>query len=182
MLTVDQLNAALMYDPLTGKLRWKPRPKEQFATESAWAMWHKRFFEREALMTKNNGYLVGRVGGATMKAHRVAWALYHGAWPTQHIDHINGDRADNRIKNLRLASPKENGRNQKRHKTNTSNHTGVVWSVRQRRWCARIVVDGARRHLGTFVALEDAVRARQAAERLYGFHENHGKLRNYSGK
>jgi hypothetical protein len=180
MLTVDQLRIAVTYNPETGDIHWNQRPKEQFATESAWSMWHKRFFIRLAFTTKSNGYFTGRVCGTTIKAHRAAWALCYGEWPSQHLDHINGNRSDNRIENLRLATPKENGRNQKRHKTNTSGHAGVVWSVRQRRWCARIVVDGIRQHLGTFVLLEDAVAARKAAEQHYGFHENHGKLRDNS--
>lgn len=182
MLTVEQLRTAVTYDAETGAFRWNHRPKEQFANERAWSMWHKRFFNCTAFTTKSNGYCLGRVCSITVKAHRAAWALHYGEWPSQNLDHINGDRSDNRIENLRLASPKENGRNQKRHKTNTSNHTGVVWSVRQRRWCARIVVDGVRKHLGTFVSLDDAVAARKAAEQRHGFHENHGKLRNYSGK
>ena len=180
MIPIDLLRATAAYDAQTGKIVWLARPQEHFATTAAWKMWTNRFCGKPAFATPNNGYFVGRLYNKTTKAHRVAWALHYGEWPLGHLDHINGDRSDNRICNLRRASPKENGRNQGMHKTNTSTQTGVVWSVRQKRWCARIVVNGTRLHLGTFRLFSEASDARALAEQTYGFHENHGKRKSHA--
>lgn len=90
------------------------------------------------------------------------------------IDHENHIRNDNRIENLRLVSSKGNKKNTTRRCDNTSGVTGVHWFKRECKWKVQIKVDGKQRHLGLFDNLDDAVAARKAAERQYGFHENHG--------
>ena len=108
--------------------------------------------------------------------HRVIWEKHNGKIPKGlEIDHINHDRLDNRIENLRLVTKQENQRNAKRRIDNTSGVTGVVWRNENKRWYAQIGIDGKNIHLGCFSEFSDAVNARKNAEVLYGFHKNHGK-------
>lgn len=97
---IEQLRNTLHYDPFTGKIYKKIFDETGRATEL-----------KEAFTTYRLGYLNGSHLGYTYDAHRIAWALYYGAWPEKEIDHWNGDRADNRIRNLRDVSHLENSRN-----------------------------------------------------------------------
>ncbi len=106
--------------------------------------------------------------------HRLAWLYEYGEFPDGEIDHINHDRFDNRISNLRIVSREDNCRNMSKSKANTSGTTGVNWHKHQKRWVARIHVDKKRIELGAFIEFSDAVNARKNAEVLYGYHENHG--------
>jgi len=121
------------------------------------------------------GYLHVEFNGKKLKLHRVCYALYHGRDPyPMQCDHINHDRADNRICNLRLVTHQENARNQKKRKTNTSGHCGVHFKKERQKWQARICTNKKERHLGYFTNKAEAIAARKAAEIKYGFHENHG--------
>ncbi|WP_017903577.1 HNH endonuclease signature motif containing protein [Pseudomonas asplenii] len=118
------------------------------------------------------GYVHFQYQGHTYKAHRVIWLCVYGNWPGE-LDHINGNRSDNRIENLREVSRQENLRNQK---VRTNSSTGAMGVTREgRKWRARIRVDGAFIHLGYFDSIDEAVAARRAANIKYGFHENHGR-------
>ena len=75
--------------------------------------------------------------GVRLMAHRVAWAIYYGVWPTGMIDHINGDGLDNRICNLRDVTHKENARNSRRKATNKSGCSGVMRDKHKKKWVAQ---------------------------------------------
>ena len=122
-----------------------------------------------------DGYLCTRLGGKSYQMHRLAWLYVHGAWPDGQIDHINGDRTDNRISNLRDVSHVENGRNQKLGATNKSGANGVHWFSSRKKWRAAITVNGKSRHLGYFDTVAEASEARRSADEVYGFHQNHGR-------
>lgn len=96
-----------------------------------------------------------------MKCHRVGWALHYGEQPPDHIDHINGNKADNRINNLRATSPSQNIINQRRIKVASSGVVGVSWDKATSLWEARV----SRRRIGRFKTLEQAANARHAAVR-----------------
>jgi hypothetical protein len=100
--------------------------------------------------------------------------MHYGVWPTQLIDHINGDRADNRIVNLRQTTQSENMRNRRKSTNNTSGYVGV-YKVGAK-WRARISVDSKNMNLGIYDTIEQAVQARKQAEIDYGYHENHGRI------
>jgi hypothetical protein len=128
---------------------------------------------RRVYEESHGGYTRITIKGRRYKTHRVVWALHHGEWPDS-IDHINHDRADNRIQNLRSIPVAENLRNKSRDKRNTSGKTGVSWDSRTNKWFAKICVDKKQISLGLFADKEDAIAARVAAERAAGFHPNHG--------
>jgi len=120
----------------------------------------------------SNGYRGIKVSGKSYLAHRLIWLYFHGVWPRHQIDHIDHDRLNNRIENLR--DTKENGRNKSIPKNNTSGVVGIFWHKPSKKWQAQIRVDGKIVHLGWHLRKEDAIQARKEAERRYGFHPNHG--------
>lgn len=169
-----ELRQRLRYEPQTGKLYWLPlSPADADA-----ARFNAKHAGREAFTHIGAaGYRRGGFHGHQYTAHRVIWALVHGEWPPEDIDHINGDRADNRIENLRAVSRGENGRNRGRDRRNASGVTGVFHLAPDDVWVAHITVDRKRKHIGRFKDRDEAIRARQAAEAALGFHPNHGQRR-----
>lgn len=175
-LTPELVARLLRYDGATGKLYWLPRPTELFKSAGDAKRWHSNFCGKEALTAINSeGYKIGVVHGRQCKAHRIAWVLAYGEWPAGEIDHLNGDRSDNRLVNLRDATRASNQRNAKMQSNNTSGVTGVYWWAERQRWRAEIKVDGKARHLGLFATKEEAAAARGAANEQFGFTDRHGK-------
>ena len=109
------------------------------------------------------------------RAHRLAWLYEHGEFPKGGLDHINHVKTDNRIKNLRIASQRENMKNISMSSRNTTGHTGVYFKKSHGKYCASVRVDYKQIHIGYFENLEDAAKAAQEAREHYGFHVNHGQ-------
>lgn len=177
----ELLRKLLRYEPDTGKLFWLPRPVEMFssgyrAAEGNCKNWNSRLAGREALNADDgSGYLFGCIENRSFRAHRVVWAVFHNAWPSGIIDHINGNSSDNRIVNLREVSASINSRNAKMRSHNTSGHNGVCRCRRSDRWLARITLDGKLKHLGYFRTVDEAVVARKNAEIGHGYTQRHGE-------
>ncbi len=115
--------------------------------------------------TRNDrGYLVVHALGRRTKVHRLAWLLHYGDWPQGEIDHINRDKADNRITNLRVVSRAENCRNRGLRRDNISGVTGVTWRPDLKRWRATISAGGRIKHIGHFDTVEAASAALIAAK------------------
>lgn len=115
---------------------------------------------------RKDGYLRIKVDGATVLAHRIVWKMINGDEP-DYIDHINGDRADNRIENLRPVSSSENKSNEKLRINSSSGFVGVTWHTptsptKTAKWVVKIAKDGKEKHIGYFVELKDAVLAYNA--------------------
>lgn len=178
-ITGDGARELLEYDPETGAFKWKRRDSRHFAgtpgrtSSHAAANWNARYAGKPALTAKTcDGYLHGNIHNRRVKAHRVAWLVVHGEWPDGQIDHINGDRSDNRISNLRVVSDAENKRNAKLYSTNKTGVPGVSWDRARGKWQAQCL----RKPLGRFDTFEEAVAARREAERAGNFHPNHGRI------
>ena len=122
-----------------------------------------------------HGYRVIKLDGNRYYAHRLSWLWHYGEFPKGQIDHINHNRLDNRIDNLRAVSNQDNHRNETLSTNNSSGFTGVCFATREKRFRAHIKVDFKQIHLGHFKELSDAVLARIKAEEKYGFHKNHGR-------
>lgn len=121
-----------------------------------------------------NGYIRIKINNKKYQAHRLAWLYVHGKFPPEQIDHINHNRADNRIANLRSVSHQENHRNQSKTNNNTSGFVGINWHKQRNKWRAFITVDQKHIYLGLFTDINDAISARKQAEIDYNFHNNHG--------
>ncbi len=125
---------------------------------------------------QTSGYCVFMYKGKRYYSHRIIWEMLHGPIPDGvEIDHINHDRADNRIENLRLVSGKENMKNKSMQKNNISGVTGVSWNKNRMKWQAQISVNGKIIYLGIFSDFNSAVSARKVAENRHEFHRNHGE-------
>lgn len=96
-----------------------------------------------------------------------------GCIPNQ-VDHENHIRNDNMWKNLRAANNSINQQNSSIRKDNKSGFTGVSWHKQSGKWSAYISINNRSFHIGIFLKLEDAIKARKAANSKYGFHQNHG--------
>lgn len=176
------LRQLLDYNPETGKLVWRERLPVHF-TDGAYSAvrccksWNRVNAGNQAFThIMGIGYAQGSVNGRLLLAHRVIWAIVTGEWPQGDIDHINGNRSDNRWANLREVSHAINLRNASGKSNNTSGATGVSYRADRGKWRARVMVDGRERSLGSFDSLDAAVAARAAAMGSDGFTKRHGEL------
>lgn len=164
----------LRYEPETGKLFWKKRDPKFFKQDGhngpvkAAAIWNGRRAGKEAFTyTNGHGYKVGSMFDVSVSAQRVIWAIVHGEWWDGHIDHINRDRTDNRLCNLRRATAAQNVINSKIRVDNTSGVKGV--SRAKDRWMATITYKQEQIYIGTFSTVQEAAAARKKkAFELFG--------------
>lgn len=156
-ITADRARELFNYDPETGLFAWKDTGRPAFTSRTA------------------KGYPVGNADGKKYYAHRMAWLITTGEWPTGQIDHINGVNDDNRLINLRDIPRAENQRNMKISTRNVSGIMGVYYIERLKKWGAYIRADGKSKYCGLYATKEEAALVRKRAEIEYGFHPNHGK-------
>jgi hypothetical protein len=123
---------------------------------------------------RDDGYLEINILNKVYKSHRLAWLYMTGVWPDE-VDHVNGVRSDNRWCNLREVDKHANMKNRGLNHNNTSGTSGITWFKDTNQWRVRINHDGRRISLGLFDTIDEAVAARKGAERILGYHENHGK-------
>lgn len=177
-MELDETNVKklLDYDAETGVLTWKARGPEWDISDKERKRWNTRYSRKQAFTSRgNHGYFQASVFGKKYLAHRIVWMWVFGRWPENQIDHINRDKCDNRIVNLRDVTQQQNLQNQAIQKNNTSGHLGVSWYKKRQKWQVHITVNSKQKYLGTFESIEDAIAARAAADIEYGFHENHGR-------
>lgn len=179
--TPESLRKLLRYNQETGQLFWRKRPVWLFkegkhTAEHRCNIWNTKHAGKEAFTAiMASGYRFGTTFGRPYLAHRVIFAMQTGAWPKNQIDHIDHVRDDNRWKNLREATCRENSQNLTMRETNTSGICGVRWEKARKKWAAEIRMNGKTIHLGRFPDKSDVIKARQAANIKFGFHENHGR-------
>jgi hypothetical protein len=105
--------------------------------------------------------------GSSYLAHRIAWVIKTGENPTFDIDHINGNKWDNRWCNLRIATRSENRCNCEPSLSNTSGTIGVTFHKLVKKYVAQIKKHGKSYHLGCFENIEDAIKCRKNAEKIF---------------
>lgn len=153
----DQLMSDWHYDPETGVFT-RIRSVGRHGRHKAGTV---------AKACNSHGYTVIRIGGVLHGAHRLAWLYVHSEWPNV-IDHINGDRSDNRIANLRNVTQTENMQNLKSAPRNSrSGLLGAHRFGRSRRWTSRIRIGGKSVKLGLFDTAEEAHAAYMAAKAVH---------------
>lgn len=149
-LTAEALRSLVCYDPRSGQFTRLLR-----ANWCAAGGWLDR-----------NGHVRISIAGRAYAAHRIAWLYVHGRWPQGDIDHINGDRADNRIENLRDVCKAMNQQNQRKaHRTNATGLLGVTFNTARSKYQAQIGVSGRNKYLGLFDTATEAHQAYLAAKR-----------------
>lgn len=158
-----------------GRLFWRERPPHLFnatgsrSIEGSASQWNKRYAGKEAFThIGTHGYRVGNFLGTVLLAHRVIYAMHKGSWGFDKVDHIDGDKLNNKISNLRECSNAENLRNQ-RGKSGRDLPKGV--HAHGRSYIASITKDYKSYHLGVFETAEEARKAYNAAAKTM-----HGKF------
>lgn len=169
----ELLRKLLRYEPETGLLYWKERSPEMFnsktrSREASAGVWNGIYAGKEAFPVGTLGYRRGYIFDTPVVAHRVVWAMHYGRWPDGQIDHVNLDRSDNRLCNLREATASENSLNRPLSKNSTSGYKGVSWDLTCGRYAARICVRGKKIFLGRFDCPKEAHAAYCSAARKYG--------------
>ena len=144
MNELDEIRQMLSYCPATGEFRWRIDRGRIKAGDVAGSI------------DKSTGYLQIRANYKLLLGHRLAWSMIHGKMPSGVIDHINRDRSDNRITNLRDTSQRKNQWNRNLNKNNTSGVSGVYWSRNCKKWHARLEDMGRKVDLGMYAELSDA--------------------------
>lgn len=155
-LTAERLREVLLYEPETGAFFWREKPSKN-ATRSARGQIAGNLGEF--------GYRRIRLDGRTYSAHRLAWFFVYGEWPAQMVDHINGQKDDNKISNLRVASRAENRANAVQRNRTLKFPKGVRKNGNG--FGAMIGVDKKQIWLGTFPTVELASAAYLAAAKKY---------------
>lgn len=163
-LEIDHLKSLLRYDANNGVLIWAKTLSNR-APEGS-----------RAGSLNAHGYRSVTIGRRNIYAHRIAWALTFGTWPDGEIDHINGNKDDNRIVNLRDVSRSKNALNRAVYRNNISGFKGVS-PHRNGRWKARIRRDGRVYNLGIFETPAAAHEAYCVASHLlHGIFANTGAI------
>ena len=147
-LTHARLLEVLDYDPLTGIFTWKVNTgKKQLAGKQAGTVDPK-------------GYIAIDIDDEKFRGHRLAWFYVYGVWPNKNIDHENGQRADNRIKNLRDITQRGNVHNQHKVRSDSkSGIKGVRFKEDKGKYQARIKIYGVEQHIGYYDTAEEAHQA-----------------------
>ncbi|QDP62317.1 MAG: hypothetical protein Unbinned8472contig1000_17 [Prokaryotic dsDNA virus sp.] len=159
----EDVRDKIAYDPVSGSFIWVKFSKGRKKSKPGFIM--------------PNGYRSLKIKGKKYLAHRLAWMLYYDKEipPLMQIDHINGDKDDNRICNLRVVTPRVNCKNLPKTSRNKSGLLGVCWAPSIGKWLAQISVEGKNKNLGEYRDFFEACCARKSAEVRYGYHENHGR-------
>jgi len=151
---MQDIKEYLSYDQVTGVFTWlKPTFRKGMLGNTAGT---KSLF----------GYTLIGYKGKIYRAHRLAWWFIYNEMPNASVDHINGIKSDNRISNLRLATPKQNAHNiNNPQQNNTSGYRGVYWNKKDKRWVALIKTNNKLKYLGGYITPEEAHNAYLCAKK-----------------
>lgn len=163
-LSLSELKKNVKYDEATGTFTW-------LNVDSI----HPRMRGRAAGTKRKDGYSQINIFGVCYLSHRLAWFYSNGNWPSEFIDHVDGNRGNNCLANLRLASPCENQYNRRNNKSNSSGSKGVTFCSRSGKWIAKVRLAKKIHFLGRFEDIELAsLVANQFREKYHGEFCRHG--------
>lgn len=166
-LSLEQIKAKLHYSPLAGVFERRSGNRRK---GYRWVL--------TGSIRDSTGYLVVSVGGKSLLAHRLAWFFVHGEWPEGDIDHKDGDKLNNAISNLRLATSAQNSHNSQTPKHNQSGIKGVSYCKAEQKWTAQVAVGRKPVLMKRFKTKEEAAHAVQLARiEAHGEFANHGTHR-----
>jgi hypothetical protein len=162
MITQDQVKELFNYDKRTGDLTWKAPLNCSIKIGAA------------AGYVDANGYLISQIAGKKYKNHRIIFLYCHGYLPPI-LDHIDADKLNNRIDNLRVCTLSENSHNANIRKDNKSGIKGVSFSRSSKKWLAQIQVNGKKIYIGLFDSIKCAEKAvRERRSLIHKGFANHG--------
>lgn len=154
---IAAFRSTIAYDPEIGRMSWIVPPTNSTARPG------------DEIGSVSQGYRRVKIAGRSIMCHRIAWAIYYNQDPPAFIDHINGNRLDNRIDNLRLASRAENACNKSAYRKASDLPKGVTFHSSTGLYRARIRFGGKLHSLGLFASPEEAGQAyRKAADKYFG--------------
>ena len=173
-ISAQRLAEAVIYDPEVGVFVWRERPDDHFDHPDRAAKWNGKYPGKPAFTSADSrGYFRGMLDQRMLYAHRAAIAIHTGRWPEGEVDHINRNKSDNRLINLRVVSHRENRMNtdqcdevQARRAAMPEIRPPLVPGVRRQgmnTWAVRIKRLGKETHIGTFPCFGQAVKARMLA-------------------
>jgi len=152
MPSIDILKSLLDYDEASGVLHWKTKP----ATSRGNIGFNNKCGGKVAGTIGRSGYLVVGISKKYYLAHRIIWKWVTGADPVDQVDHIDGNKLNNRWSNFRETSNGPNIQNSKIRKDNTSGIKGVHWDAQHKKWRAVIYADGQGIRLGRYSSIDEA--------------------------
>lgn len=161
MITQKELKEILHYDPETGIFTRKSKPTYNAKIG-------------DPVGSVDHGYLRINVIGKRYYAHRLAWLYMYGEWPNI-IDHIDANKENNRIGNLRNVDFSGNMMNGRISRCNKTGIVGVAWDKFRKKWRVEISANLKANNLGRYDDFFEACCVRRSAENRLGFHPNHGK-------
>lgn len=163
MIDANEARRIFSYDELTGCISWKVSLCRRIPNGSIAGHIHKNGYRR--VMYKAKPYY----------SHRIAWLIHYGNWPEYNIDHIDGNKLNNKISNLRDVDQSENTKNSKKCINNTSGVTGVYWRKYRNHWSVYINDNRRLVFLGNYKTIFNAAATRISAQNKYGYSKNHGR-------
>jgi hypothetical protein len=153
-MTPEQMTLKTIFENKDGVLYWRKNGKK-------------------AGTPHHTGYIQISIDGKLHNAHRLVFMLHHG-WAPEIIDHVDGDRSNNKIENLRPATWRQNLQNMKLRPTNKSGCKNVSWSAARKKWIVQLSIDGRQTNLGRFDDLEFAdLVATEARNKYHGVFARH---------
>jgi len=150
LISFETAREFLYYNPKFGYILWKKKPSPKANRIAVGQL---------AGYINQVGDIRIAIKGKEYKAHRLAWLLHYGKFPKDEIDHINGNRADNSIRNLRDVAHRENMSNQKQHRKGRDLPVGVSRHPNSQKYHARAYKNGKCNHIGLYKTVEQAKEA-----------------------